>query len=72
MLVSSEERIAINSLLIEREAAYARVSQIEESIHHLLDAHYPFPTPKSLPPSLPKAQNRQGQESEARSRRHSS
>ena len=51
MSVSTEELIAINSLLIEREAEFARVHSIEAQIAALLDAEYPFNPPEVLIPS---------------------
>lgn len=61
MPLSIDERIATNGLLMEREAAYARVSEIEGAINQLLQGEYPFPVPDSVPPSCmkrkpPKAQ----------------
>ncbi|WP_269523998.1 hypothetical protein [Coraliomargarita parva] len=52
MSVSREELIAINGLLIQREAAYARVGGIERAINDLLGADYPFDVPEAIPPSL--------------------
>ena len=54
MSVSPEELIAINSLLIEREEAYARVAEIEQSICHLLGADFPFEPPRAIPSSAHK------------------
>ncbi len=51
MSVSTEELIAINGLLIEREGAYARVGEIEQSINRILGGEYPFDTPEAIPPS---------------------
>ena len=51
MSVSTEELIAINSLLIEREAEFARVHAIEAEITALLGAHYPFEPPAVTIPS---------------------
>ncbi len=51
MSVSTEELIAINGLLIEREGAFARVSEIEQSINRLLGDEYPFDAPEAVPPS---------------------
>lgn len=51
MSISTEELIAINGLLIEREGAYARVSNIEQDIEKILGGEYPFPTPEAVPPS---------------------
>jgi len=53
MPVSTEELIAINSLLIEREAALARVHGLEATINQRLGAKYPFPAPTvALPASV--------------------
>jgi hypothetical protein len=54
MSPTTEERIATTGLLIEREAAYARVAEIEAEINGLLRGKYPFPTPEEIPPSLTK------------------
>ncbi|MGB0415531.1 MAG: hypothetical protein ACPGKS_01645 [Coraliomargarita sp.] len=54
MPASTEDLIAINGLLIEREAKYARVGEIEASINQLLDGDYPFPPPEHIPPSTRK------------------
>jgi hypothetical protein len=51
MPASTEELIAINSLLIEREAEFARVHSIEAQISELLGAAYPFEPPKITIPS---------------------
>lgn len=51
---STEDLIAINGLLIEREASYARVGELEASINQLLQGNYPFPTPECIPPSAQK------------------
>jgi hypothetical protein len=51
MPASTEELIAINSLLIEREAEFARVHLIEAQISSLLGAQYPFEPPKVTVPS---------------------
>ena len=51
MSASTEELIAINSLLIEREAEFARVHSIEEQISALLGAEYPFDPPEVTIPS---------------------
>ena len=52
MPLSTEERIATNGLLIEREAAYAHVAGLEAQINQLLEGGYPFSAPKATPPSL--------------------
>ncbi|MDQ8194390.1 hypothetical protein QEH59_08130 [Coraliomargarita sp. SDUM461004] len=53
MSASSEELIAINSLLIEREAELARVYATESRINQLLGADYPFEAPGvTLPSSI--------------------
>ena len=54
MSISTEELIAINGLLIEREGAYARVGNIEQSINQLLGGDYPFPAPETIPTSTQK------------------
>ncbi len=54
MSISTEELIAINGLLIEREVAFARVGSIEQSINELLGGDYPFPAPEAIPPSTQK------------------
>lgn len=54
MPLSTEERIATNGLLIEREAEYARVAGIEAQINQLLQGEYPLPVPDSIPPSCMK------------------
>ncbi|MGZ0656843.1 hypothetical protein ACWPKS_14650 [Coraliomargarita sp. W4R72] len=55
MSASSEELIAINSLLIEREAALARVHITESRINELLGGEYPFEAPSvALPSSIKK------------------
>lgn len=51
MSASTEELIAINSLLIEREAEFARVHAIETQISELLGAPYPFEPPEVTIPS---------------------
>ena len=51
MSASTEELIAINSLLIEREAEFARVHSIEAQISELLGAEYPFAPPEVIVPS---------------------
>ena len=51
MSASTEELIAINSLLIEREAEFARVHSIEAEISALLGAEYPFDPPEVTIPS---------------------
>jgi hypothetical protein len=51
MSASTEELIAINSLLIEREAEFARVHSIEAEISALLGAEYPFEPPEVTIPS---------------------
>jgi hypothetical protein len=51
MSASTEELIAINSLLIEREAEFARVHSIEAEISALLGAEYPFDPPAVTIPS---------------------
>lgn len=51
MSASTEELIAINSLLIEREAEFARVHSIEAEISALLGAEYPFDPPEVVVPS---------------------
>jgi hypothetical protein len=51
MPASTEELIAINSLLIEREAEFARVHSIEAQISQLLGAEYPFDPPEVIVPS---------------------
>ena len=53
MSASPEELIAINRLLIEREAELARVHIAESRINALLGADYPFEAPRvDLPSSL--------------------
>lgn len=54
MSISSEELIAINGLLIEREVAFARVGSLEQSINELLGGDYPFPAPETIPTSTQK------------------
>jgi len=54
MSQSTEERIAIDGLLIKREADYARVFEIETEINELLGADYPFPAPDFIPLSKQK------------------
>lgn len=54
MPVSTEELIAINSLLIEREAAFARVHELEATINQRLGVKYPFPAPTVALPALVK------------------
>lgn len=51
MSASPEELIAINSLLIEREAAFARVHTAENRINELLGGDYPFEAPNAILPS---------------------
>ena len=51
MSASTEELIAINSLLIEREAEFARVHSIEAQISELLGAPYPLEPPEVVVPS---------------------
>ena len=58
MPASAEELIAINSLLIEREAEFARVHSIEAQISELLGAEYPFPPPEVTIPSTIKKKAR--------------
>ena len=53
MSASPEELIAINSLLIQREAALARVHITESRINELLGGVYPFEAPSvTLPSSI--------------------
>lgn len=55
MPASTEELIAINSLLIQREAAFARVHELEQKIDQLLGDNYPFEAPSvALPSALKK------------------
>jgi len=55
MSASPEELIAINSLLIEREAELARVHTAESRINELLGTAYPFEAPGvTLPSSIKK------------------
>lgn len=55
MSASKEELIAINSLLIEREAAFAHVHTLEAEIAQFLDTPYPFEAPAvQLPSSIKK------------------
>jgi hypothetical protein len=51
MPASPEELIAINSLLIKREAAFARVHSVESRISELLGEPYPFEAPAVELPS---------------------
>jgi hypothetical protein len=51
MPASTEELIAINCLLIEREAEFARVHTLESEISALLGATYPFSPPTVVLPS---------------------
>lgn len=52
MPASPEELIAINSLLIQREAAFARVHTVEARIAELLGGEsYPFEAPAVILPS---------------------
>ena len=51
MSASPEELIAINSLLIKREAEFARVYSVETQINALLGASYPFDPPDTVVPS---------------------
>jgi hypothetical protein len=51
MSASTEELIAINSLLIEREAEFARVHSIEAQMAELLGAPYPLEPPEVIVPS---------------------
>jgi hypothetical protein len=51
MSASTEEIIAINSLLIKREAEFARVHSIEAQISALLGVEYPFDPPAVIIPS---------------------
>jgi hypothetical protein len=55
MSISPEELIAINRLLIEREAAFARLHALENRVNQLLGADYPFEAPEvTLPSSIKK------------------
>jgi len=54
MSASPEELIAINNLLIEREAELARVHTSESRINALLDGDYPFEAPEVFLPSSQK------------------
>lgn len=55
MSASPEELIAINSLLIQREAELARVHITESRINELLGENYPFEAPSvTLPSSIKK------------------
>lgn len=55
MSASPEELIAINGLLIKREAAFARVHTAESQINELLGGAYPFEAPQvELPSSIKK------------------
>lgn len=59
MSASPEELIAINSLLIQREAELARVHMTESRINELLGADYPFEAPNvTLPSSIKKKANK--------------
>lgn len=51
MPASPEELIAINRLLIEREAEYARLHRVESRINALLGGAYPFEAPQAEFPS---------------------
>ena len=51
MPASTEELIAINGLLIEREAEFSRVHSIEAQISALLGAEYSFDPPEVTIPS---------------------
>ncbi|ADE55351.1 hypothetical protein [Coraliomargarita akajimensis] len=63
MSVPTEDLIAINGLLIEREGAFARVSDIEQSINQLLGDDYPFAAPEHVPPSRQKRKVVKGKKS---------
>ncbi len=45
MALTTQQRIRLQELLLQREALYARVSQIEARIHHIFGAEYPLPPP---------------------------
>ncbi|MGJ8639660.1 MAG: hypothetical protein ACSHYA_09730 [Opitutaceae bacterium] len=51
MSASPEELIAINSLLIKREADFARVHTLESQINKLLGGEFPFEPPEVVVPS---------------------
>lgn len=42
----------IDRLLLEREAAFAALAQIEQKIHALAQAEFPLPPPAVVPPSM--------------------
>jgi hypothetical protein len=65
MSLSTEERIATTGMLIEREAVYARVAEIETEINQLFQGAYPFPAPESIPPSLSKRKAKQAPKAKA-------
>ena len=64
MPASTEELIAINSLLIEREAAFAQVHTLESQINQLFGDHYPFEAPGLELPSWNKQKKVKSQKQE--------
>jgi hypothetical protein len=67
MSASPEELIAINSLLIEREAALARVHITESRINELLGGEYPFEAPGvTLPSSIKKKATKKAKKTQAK------
>ena len=68
MSASPEELIAINSLLISREAAFARVHSVESQINALLGETYPFDPPGVVVPSTIKKKTTQPNKSKAKAK----
>lgn len=65
MSVSTEEIIAINSLLLQREAAFAQVHLIESRIEGLLGEAYPFEAPEVHVPSSVKRKSKKAERAKA-------
>lgn len=54
MPLPTEELIAINDLLIERETAFAHIVRIEDTISGILGQSYPLQPPEAILPSTVK------------------
>jgi len=56
MALTTQQRIRLQELLLQREALYARVHAIETQIHRTFGAEYPLPPPP-VEVAAPGAQN---------------
>jgi len=45
MALTTQQRIRLQELLLQREALYARVHAIESEVHRIFGAEYPLPPP---------------------------